>query len=161
MLRNKVMFLVLFFILFAGCTKTEQISLQRAPDFVLQDLSGKTIKLADFRGKVVLIEFWATWCPPCRESIPGVIRLYNTYNSKGLEVLAVSVDNGGWEDVKNFTRELGMNYPVLKGTEDVAMKYMVRYIPAIFLVNKDGIIAKQYLGGGSEETLEKDIRSLL
>jgi thiol-disulfide isomerase/thioredoxin len=145
-----------------GCTeKGARTGGDTASDFTLQDLSGKNVKLSDYKGSVVLLDFWATWCPPCRASIPGLEKLHKSYKDKGLVVLAVSLDMGGWDSVKSFIRDNGITYLVLKGTDDVADQYQVRTIPMILILNKEGRITKRYLGFGSEEDLEKDIKSVL
>jgi len=147
--------------LLAGCTDRGAQSDTMASNFSLQDMSGKTVRLSDFKGKVVLLEFWAAWCPPCRASVPGLEKLHKAYKDKGLVLLAVSMDEGGWDDVKSFIRESGITYTVLKGTEDVAIKYQVRSIPMMLVLNKEGKILKRYLGMGSDEELEKDIKTYL
>jgi peroxiredoxin len=147
-------------VLVAGCTRTEQRS-AKAPDFTLQDLSGKNVHLADLRGKVVMVEFWATWCPPCRASIPEIERLHRNYQGKGLVTLGISVDEGGWDEVSAFARDAGISYTILKGDEEVMSEYMVRAIPATFLVDKNGMIVKQYTGEGYGDDMDRDIRSLL
>jgi thiol-disulfide isomerase/thioredoxin len=119
------------------------------------------VKLSDQKGKVVLVEFWATWCPPCRESIPTLEKLHKQYADRGLVILAVSVDEGGWDAVKKFVAEHKMTYPVLKGTDDVTQKYMVRLIPSMFLVDKAGNTKKQFMGGGNDDKLEEEIKALL
>jgi peroxiredoxin len=149
--------------LFAGCTSKDKDKggdSAAAPDFTLQDNSGKKVRLAELKGKVVLLEFWATWCPPCRAEIPVIERLHKLYGDKGLTVLAISMDEGGWDEVKAFAKERKISYTVLKGTEDVSSEYMVRLIPATFLIDKEGKIKKQYMGG-SNEALEQDIKALL
>lgn len=143
----------------AGCTRKSDPG--QAADFTLQDLSGKSVKLSDYKGKVVLIDFWATWCPPCIASIPGIEKLHKNYKDKGLVVLAVSLDEGGWDSVQSFVAGQGISYPVLKGTEEVSADYQVRTIPMLFIVGKDGRIAKRYLGAGVEEDVEKDIKAIL
>jgi peroxiredoxin len=153
---------VVILALAAGCTsKDKGGATSAAPDFTLQDLAGKSVKLSDQKGKVVLLEFWATWCPPCRESIPTLEKLHKQYADKGLVILAVSVDEGGWDAVKKFVVEHKMTYPVLKGTDDVNQKYMVRLIPSMFLVDKEGKIKKQFMGGGNDDQLEQEIKVLL
>jgi len=147
--------------LFAGCTKSDGSGGLTASDFSLQDLNGKTVRLSDFKGKPVLIDFWATWCPPCRESIPGIEKIYKAYSSKGLVVLGVSLDQGGWDSVKAFATEYGITYSVLKGTEDVASQYQVRTIPMLVIMNKEGKIVKRYLGLGDDDELDKDIKAVL
>jgi len=162
MVRRFIVFSFLTLIFFSGCTKTEkQAGSSTAPNFTLQDLSGKNVALSDLKGKVVLLDFWATWCPPCRASIPGIERLHKTYSSKGLVVLGISLDDGDWDSVKKFAKEAGMTYPVLKSTDEVASKYSVRTIPLVVLVNKEGVVAKQILGYGSDEELENEIKALL
>ncbi len=164
MYRKVFMLLILSTLLATGCTRAGQEGASapaKAPDFTLKDLDGKTVHLADLRGRVVLVEFWATWCPPCQASIPGMERLYRSYAEKGLVVLGVSMDEGSSESLKTFAAEKGITYKVVRGDDEVAGKYLVRSIPSLFLVNKDGMIAKQYLGDGNEDSLEKDIRALL
>ncbi len=148
-------------ILFACTNRNGQSGGTSASDFTLQDLNGKNIKLSDYKGKVVLLDFWATWCPPCRASIPSIEKIYKTYKDKGLVVLAVSLDEGGWDSVKSFIAEYGITYTVLKGTEDVAVNYQVRTIPMLLVLDKEGRISKRYLGFGSEEDLESDIKAVL
>ena len=148
--------------LFAGCTiKEKEGATAAAPDFTLQDISGKKVRLADLKGRVVMLEFWATWCPPCRAEIPAVERLHREYGDKGLTVLAITLDEGGWDEVKAFIAESKISYTVLKGTEDVSAEYKIRLIPATFLIDKEGNIRKQYMGGGSNEALEQEIKALL
>ena len=163
MLRKTVVLLALVtLVVLAGCPSREKTApSSSAPDFTLADLSGNKVRLSDQKGKVVLIEFWATWCPPCRASIPGIERLYRTYGEKGLAVLAISMDEGGWDKVKAFSEEHGITYPVLQGNDDVATKYMVRMIPAVYIVDRQGTIAKQFIGGGSDQDIEKEIQALL
>jgi peroxiredoxin len=162
MFRNVAVACVVILALAAGCTsKDKGGATSAAPDFTLQDLSGKSVKLSDQKGKVVLVEFWATWCPPCRESIPTLEKLHRQYAAKGLVILAVSVDEGGLDAVKKFVAEHKMTYPVLQGTDDVTGKYMVRLIPAMFLVDKQGNIKKQFMGGGNDDELDKEIKALL
>jgi thiol-disulfide isomerase/thioredoxin len=144
-----------------GCTSKSPQSDGAAADFTLQDMNGKNVKLSDYKGKVVLLEFWATWCPPCRESAPGLEKLHKNYKDKGLVVLTVAMDEGGWDVVKSFIKENGITYSVLKGTEDVAAQYQVRSIPLLLVLNKEGKIAKRYLGSGNDDDLEKEIKTYL
>ncbi len=132
-----------------------------ASDFSLKDMNGKTVRLSDYKGKVVLLEFWATWCPPCRASVPGLEKLHKAYKDKGLVLLAVTMDMGGDDEVRSFIKESGITYTVLKGTEDVASQYQVRSIPMMLVLGKDGKISKRYIGMGSDEDLETDIKAAL
>jgi peroxiredoxin len=161
MLRTILLSSVLAMALLFGCTEKSGQSDAVAVDFTLQDMSGKNVKLSDYRGKVVLLEFWATWCPPCRASIPGIEKIHQSYKGKGLVVLAVSMDEGEWSSVKAFMKDYGITYSVLKGTEDVAVQYRVRTIPLLFILDREGKIAKRYPGFSIEEDLENDIKAIL
>jgi thiol-disulfide isomerase/thioredoxin len=163
MFKNLLAAGIILLALLPGCTSQEKktVSPAAAPDFTLQDLSGKKVSLSGLKGSVVLVEFWATWCPPCRTSVPGLERLHKAYGGKGLTILAVSVDEGGWDKVRDFVSAHKVTYSVLQGTEDVSTRYLVRMIPAMYLIDKQGVIRKQFLGGGNEEELEKEIQALL
>ncbi|MGC1453923.1 MAG: TlpA disulfide reductase family protein [Nitrospirota bacterium] len=160
-MKRFVVLSIIAMALLAGCTDRGARLDSMAADFSLQDMSGKTVKLSDYKGKVVLLEFWATWCPPCRASVPGLEKLHKAYKDKGLVLLAVSMDEGGWDEVRSFIKESGITYTILKGTEDVAKKYQVRSIPLMLVLDKEGKISKRYLGMGSDEDLEKDIKASL
>lgn len=162
MVKNLFTAVVVILALLPGCTSKEKEEASgTVPDFTLQDLSGKKVTLSGQKGSVVLLEFWATWCPPCRASVPGIERLHEAYGGKGLKVLAVSLDEGGVDKVKEFVTEHKITYTVLKGTDEVSTKYRVRMIPATYLLDKQGVIRKQYLGMVNDEELEKDIKALL
>ncbi len=162
MLKRFVIPAIIVMALAAGCTdKGAQPGSPAAPDFTLQDMSGKTVKLSDQKGKVVLLEFWATWCPPCRAAVPGLEQLHKAYKDKGLVVLAVSMDQGGWDEVKSFVAEKHITYTVLKGTDTVGEQYQVRSIPMTLILNKEGKVSRRYLGMGSDEELEKDVKAVL
>ena len=159
--RNVFIMSFIVVALLFGCTsKSDQMDVTAA-DFTLQDMSGNNVKLSHYRGKVVLLEFWATWCPPCRASIPGIEKMYKSLKDKGFVVLAVSMDEGDWNSVESFVRSYGITYPVLKGTDDVASKYRVRTIPLLLILDREGKISKRYLGFGMEDDLEKDVKALL
>jgi peroxiredoxin len=119
-----------------------------APDFALPNLNGKTVRLSDFRGKKgVFINFWATWCPPCRLEMPTMEQVYQEYQSRGLEILAVSIDVGQKSAVKNFMHELKLTFPALLDPErEVLQRYRIFSIPASFLIDKKGIIRFKELG---------------
>jgi peroxiredoxin len=163
MCKNLLAAAVVILALLTGCTSREKeaASTAAAPDFTLKDLSGKDVRLSDQKGKVVLVEFWATWCPPCRTSIPALEKLHSAYAGKGLSILAVSMDEGSLDMVRAFCTERSITYTVLRGTEQVSTKYGVRMIPATYLVDRQGTIQKRYLGEMNEERIEKDIQSLL
>jgi peroxiredoxin len=119
-----------------------------APDFALPNLDGKTVRLSDLRGKKgVFINFWATWCPPCRLEMPTMEQAYQEYKSRGLEILAVSIDVGPKSVVKNFMQELRLTFPALLDPErEVMYLYRLFSIPVSFLIDKRGIIRFKELG---------------
>jgi len=119
-----------------------------APDFALPNLNGKTVRLSDFRGKKgVFINFWATWCPPCRLEMPTMEKVYQEYRSRGLEILAVSIDVGPKSVVKNFMQEFRLTFPALLDPEgEVLYRYRLFSIPGSFLIDKRGIIRYKELG---------------
>ncbi len=132
-------------------------------DFTLKDLSGKNVVLSAYKGKVVLLDFWATWCPPCKKEIPGFIELYDTYKSSGFVVLGVSMDDST-SDVKKFARKLKMNYPVLigNGREDLEQAYgPLPGMPTSFVISRDGKICGQHTGFLAKEEFERQIKALL
>jgi peroxiredoxin len=135
---------------------------QPAPVWELKDMAGRTVKLSDFKGKVILLDFWATWCPPCREEIPGLIELQKKFGDRGLVVIGVSLDDGGVDVVKPFINKLGINYPVLMGTEEVARKYGdIQAIPTTFIIDRAGNIAAGHEGLTDKATFESEIKPLL
>jgi thiol-disulfide isomerase/thioredoxin len=119
-----------------------------APSFVLADTHNHEVRLSDFRGKVILLEFWATWCPPCRATIPELIALQKKFGEKAFSVVGVSLDEGPdlSSKLEDFSRELKINYPVLLGTEEVERAYRVTSIPMTYLIDKEGNIVASYMG---------------
>jgi peroxiredoxin len=133
-----------------------------APDWKLQDLNGKTVQLSDFKGKVVVLDFWATWCPPCRAEIPDFIALQNQYKDKGLVVIGVSLDQGGTGVVSTFAKAQGMNYPIVLGTDDVAAQYGdIQAIPTTFVIDRSGKVVAKHEGQTDKATFESEIKKLL
>ncbi len=134
-----------------------------APDFSLPTSDGKTLKLSDLRGKVVIVDFWATWCPPCRKGIPDLIDLKKKYGSKGIEVVGISVDaDNTIGEVVPFIKNYGINYPVVFGNSVVVQAYGgVRAIPTSFVIDKQGKIVASYEGLMPKSTYENHIKKLL
>lgn len=134
-----------------------------APAFTLKrSQDGKPFSLNDAKGKVRIVDFWATWCPPCREEIPGFIALQKKYQAKGLEVIGVSVDRGGPEVVNKFAQENHINYTMLMSERDVETAYGgIRSIPTTFLIDRQGQIVKKYIGAVSMDEFEADLKPLL
>jgi len=133
-----------------------------APDFALKDADGRTVRLSDYRNKVVLLNFWATWCGPCKIEIPWFKELEQDYKDRGFAVLGVSMDEDGWDAVKPFVKDLGVNYRILLGTDIVAQMYGgVNALPTSFLIDQQGRIASVHLGLVSKSDYENDIQALL
>ena len=133
-----------------------------APGWELQDLAGKTVHLADFKGKVVILDFWATWCPPCRAEIPGFIDLQKKYQAQGLVIVGVSLDDAGVDTVKAFVQKMGMNYPVVMSDKNVISTYgNIEAIQTTFVIDRSGRIVKQHLGLTDESLFESEIKPLL
>lgn len=137
-------------------------STTQAPAWKLKDLDGKEVSSADLEGKVVLIDFWATWCPPCRMMIPGMVELQEKYKEKGFAIVGISLDQGGAEVVKAFNQEFKVNYTSLMGNEEVVRAFGgVRGIPTSFLIDREGRIVNKHVGFVSKENLEAEIKPLL
>jgi peroxiredoxin len=133
-----------------------------APDFALKDADGKTVRLSDYKGKVVLLDFWATWCGPCRIEIPWFTDMQRKKKDKGFEVLGVAMDDNGWEDVKPFLEELKVNYRVVIGDDATAQAYGgVDSLPTTFLIDKQGKIAAIHIGLAGRKEFEDGVDELL
>ena len=133
-----------------------------APDFTLQSTEGKTVKLADLKGKVVLLDFWATWCPPCRVSTPALVRLNEKFKGKDLAVIGINLDEDHSE-VAPYLQKEKIVHQVLYGTGDVESNYKVRSIPTFYILDPNGLIVKHYEGyhPDFEKEWETEINSLL
>ena len=132
-----------------------------APPFSLTDLNGRKLELADHKGKVVLLDFWATWCGPCRIEIPGFVRLQERYRDQGLVVIGVSLDDSP-EPVREFYREFRMNYAVAMGDERVPELYGgIIGLPTTFLIGRDGRIHSRHIGATDVSVFEEEIKELL
>jgi peroxiredoxin len=133
-----------------------------APDFTLKDAEGKTVHLSDYKGKVVLLDFWATWCGPCRIEIPWFMEMQRKNRDKGFEVLGVSMDDEGWDVVRPFLKELSINYRVMIGNDATASEYGgVDSLPTTFLIDREGKIAAVHVGLAAKKDFEDGVNELL
>jgi peroxiredoxin len=136
-----------------------------APDFKVTDLSGKTISLADYKGKVLFLNFWATWCPPCRAEVPDFVTTYAEQKANGLEILGISLDTKGKEVVTAFVEKYKINYPVVLEPREVTGKIVDDYkpgqfIPTTIIIDKKGRIREKQVGVLDKETMLKHFRRL-
>jgi peroxiredoxin len=133
-----------------------------APEFHLPDLTGAQVASSSFQGKVVILDFWATWCPPCREEIPHLVNLQAKYRDQGLAIVGLSLDAGGARDVKPFAEEHDVNYTMLIANEEVAKAYgNITSIPTTFVIDRDGKIVRRFIGYTAPEVFEQAIQPLL
>ena len=130
-------------------------------DFTLKDPAGAPIRMADYKGKVVLLNFWGTWCPPCRVEIPGFMELQDTYREKGLVILGVAVEDTP-EAVRAYAAETRINYPLAMVQEDIEASYGPMYgLPVSFLIARDGSICMKHFGELKKDKAEHEIKALL
>jgi thiol-disulfide isomerase/thioredoxin len=168
-------FLIILGLSITGCKKNVKVESENktsptvennkssdfAPNFDLTSTKGKTIKLSDYRGKVVIVDFWATWCPPCRKGIPDLIELQKEFKND-LVVIGVSLDQDTKSDVVPFIKKYGINYPIVYGTNQVIMDYgSINAIPTSFVINKEGKIVDKHIGLVPKSEYEKKIKEIL
>ncbi len=133
-----------------------------APDFSLAALDGKNIRLSDLRGKAVLLNFWATWCGPCKIEMPWFVDLQNQYGAQGLQIVGVAMDDASKEDIGKFAKTMGVNYPILIGTEAVGDQYGgVPALPETFVIGRDGKLVDKIIGLKGKSEIEEDIKKAL
>lgn len=132
-----------------------------APNFSLTDASGKRVRISDFKGHVVILDFWATWCHGCKTEIPWFMEFQNRYRQSGLAVLGVAMDDEGWKIVRPFFEKSGMNYTVVVGNEAVAKLYGLDSMPMTVVIDRKGKIAAVHVGLVEKDAFEKEIQDLL
>jgi thiol-disulfide isomerase/thioredoxin len=162
--------LILAGFLFTGCkaetAKRKEVkpdgSRKAAPEFALKDVNGKTVNLSEYKGKVVLLNFWATWCGPCKIEIPWFIDFEQKYKDRGFAVLGVAMDDEGREIVKPYIEKSKINYRIVLGDDSVATMYGgIDSLPTTFVLDKDGKIASTHVGLVSKSDYENEIQQLL
>jgi cytochrome c biogenesis protein CcmG/thiol:disulfide interchange protein DsbE len=140
----------------------DQGSRKTAPEFELKDATGKPVKLSDYKGKVVLLDFWATWCGPCAIEIPWFVEFERKYKDRGFEVLGVSMDDDGWKAIKPFADEKKINYRIVLGDDKTSDQYGgVEALPTTFVIDRDGRIASVHVGLADRKDFENAIEKLL
>ena len=132
-----------------------------APDFTLSDSKGASVRLSDYNGRVVLLDFWATWCHGCNIEIPWYMEFQQKYKDKGLAVIGVAMDDDGWKSVRPFFDEKKINYMIVVGNEGLAKEYGVNALPVTLLIDRNGKIAESHAGMVDKKSFEKEIRTLL
>lgn len=157
----KIFIVVLAIFLASACARSGAVDVGTdASDFSATDVDGKTVKLSDFKGKIVILNFFATWCPPCRGEIPDFVALQKTYGAKALAIIGVSNENVS--TVKNFVNAAGVNYAVLLDASGAASDAYgpIRAIPTTFVIDKEFKIRQVYIGARPREVFENDIKEL-
>jgi peroxiredoxin len=155
----KSVMIILAALYLSACGRGLEVAMA-APDFSLRAIDGNTVRLSDYKGKVIILDFFATWCPPCKQEVPDFIELQKQYGDQGFVMIGVSLSRMG--DTQGFARDFGVNYPILIADSDVATAYgPLRSIPTTYVIDKDFKIARKYIGYRPKEVFENDIRELL
>src|SRR5947209_3776302 len=146
----------------AGGSVSGKLQGKLAPDFELQSLEGKNVKLSDFRGKAVLLNFWATWCGPCKIEMPWFVELQKEYGPQGLQIVGVAMDDASKDEITKFVKEMGVNYTILLGKESVGQEYGgVNVLPTTFFIDRDGKIVAREFGLQSRSLFVDNIKKAL
>ncbi len=158
--------IVALFLIFRGAGSTgtplrPETKRQGMTELEAPKLDGQPWRLSDHRGSVILVNFWATWCPPCRMETPGLVSLYNQYRGKGLEVVGISMDDGGPDAVRQFVERYKITYPVALPKPDSPLASAISSLPTTLLIDRQGRVARTYYGAEDEATFRRDVDRLL
>ncbi|MBZ5577929.1 MAG: TlpA family protein disulfide reductase [Acidobacteriia bacterium] len=132
-----------------------------APDFALEDASGQPVRLSQLRGNVVLVNFWATWCAPCRVEIPMLLGFEKTYRDRNFKILGIALDDGGWSLVRPYADARNISYPILLGNQGIADLFGLKAVPTTFVIDRQGRIAATHIGLCQKSEYEGDIKAVL
>jgi peroxiredoxin len=146
----------------AGTQGSAKLQGKPAPDFQLASLDGKNLKLSDYHGKAVLLNFWATWCEPCKIEMPWFVDLQKKYGPQGFQVLGIAMDDAPTKEIAEFAQKMGVNYPIVIGKEEVGTQYGgVQFLPSTFYIDRDGKIIDHVFGLVSRSEIEANIQKAL
>jgi cytochrome c biogenesis protein CcmG/thiol:disulfide interchange protein DsbE len=158
-MRNLIIVMMLAL---AAVFSTSAFAQRKAPNVVFMTADGKTYDLNKLTGKVVVVNFWATWCGPCRIEIPDFIEVYKNYKGRGVEIIGVSLDREEWEKVTPFVKKNNINYPIVMGNGEIARKFSnFNAIPTTFIIDKKGTIVDEHTGILTKAQLEAKLKPLL
>ncbi len=142
-------------------TRKVVTQLRPAPDFSLTDLSGQKLALSNYRGRVVLLDFWATWCDPCKQEIPHFVEMQNRYGPQGLQVVGISMDDDE-KPVRDFQQQFNMNYPIAIGNTKLAEQYGgILGLPVTFIIDREGLIHSRHIGQTEASVFDGEVKELL
>jgi peroxiredoxin len=145
----------------AGQSSADEAA-RRAPDFALEQMNGDTFRLSDHSGEIVVLNFWATWCPPCRQEIPGFITLQEEFEEQGVIFVGVSLNKDGFSSVRPYAEKMGINYPLVVDDGSVAPQYGgIRILPSTVLIGPEGTIQHRKVGYFPEEQLRSQLNAML
>lgn len=149
MIKSILRMVLILGMIAVACGSREQAKQSDTTDFTLYSIDGVEYTLSEFKGQVVIIDFWATWCPPCRNSIPVFIKLYQKYHEQGFTILGISLDNDE-QDLRDYSKQMKIPYPVLIGNKEIAKTYQVSGIPKTIFLDKQGTVRKTQVGFAPE-----------
>jgi thiol-disulfide isomerase/thioredoxin len=153
---------IVFTVIMIAFAPASVLGQAKAPQFALRDLDGKTVRLSDYRGKVVLINFWATWCPPCRAEMPDLVRLQREHARQGLQIIGITYPPEQKDRVRRFARSLKVNYPIILGTREIKARFSSEEtLPLTVVINRDGKVSDIISGILLRQEYDEKIKPLL